>query len=412
MKILVISFRFPPYNAVGGVSVGKTVKYLVALGHEVRVVTARDQQVPATLPMEVDAGAVVATGWLNPMRVAAFAAGGRDHVAASGFSAGRKHERFAHRLGRLYRSLIVPDNQIGWGWSAFRAGFRLATTWRPDIIYGSAPPYTALVAASVIASRTGIPWVAGLRDLWSDNPYRAIRLARLDRALESRVLRSAAGVVATTEEAEDVVRARFRVATATVMNGYDPDDLRGRSLGSSSEELRVVYTGVLVHDRRDPTPLFHAMRALREEGRTVVADFYGRDSALAARAAAQTGVEDLVSVHGPVAYGDSLQVQRDADLLLLLQWNIPAERGICPAKLFEYAAARRPVLGIGPDGGVAARLLRDFGMGVVLQRPDEIAGELRRLMDEKARTGSLPDVAPQPPHELSRERQVEKLASF
>jgi glycosyltransferase involved in cell wall biosynthesis len=412
MKILVVSFRFPPYNAVGGVSVGKTVKYLVALGHDVRVVTARDQQVPTTLSMEVDAHAVMATGWLNPMRVAEVVAGGRDHVAATGFSAGRKHERLVYRIGRLYRSLIIPDQQIGWGWSAFRAGCRLARTWRPDVIYGSAPPYTGLLAASGIASRTGIPWVAGLRDLWSDNPYRRIQLARLDRALEFRVLSSAAGIVVTTEEAEDVIRARFRVPTATVMNGYDPDDACERSLESSPEELRVVYTGVLNHDRRDPTLLFHAMRTLRAEGRTVVADFYGRDSVLAAKAGARVGVGDLVSVHGAIPYGDSLQVQRDADLLLLLQWNNPAERGVCPAKIFEYAAARRPVLGIGPDDGVVARLLGEFGMGVVLQRPDDIAGELRRLMDEKARAGGLPDVASQPPDELSRERQVEKLARF
>jgi hypothetical protein len=412
LKILVMSFRFPPYHSVGAVSVGKTVKYLVAFGHEVRVVTARDQQVPTTLPMDVDPRSVVATGWVNPMRLAEAVAGGRDRVAKSGFSAASRNERLVHRVGDVYRSLMIPDKEIGWGWPAFRAGYRLAVGWRPDVIYASAPPYTALLAARAVASRAGIPWVAGLRDLWADYPHRGTHFARLDRALESRVLSSAAGAVVTTEEAAEVIRARYGMSTATVMNGYDPDDVRERTFESSPEELRIVYTGVLMHDQRDPGPLFHAMRGLRDERRIVVADFFGRDSAIAAKAADHAGVGDLVSGEGPIPYGDSVQAQRDADVLLLLQSNHPAERHTCPAKLFEYAAARRPVLCIGPDDGVVARLLREFGMGAVLQRPDDIARELRRLLDVKAHAGRIPDLAPEPPDELSRVRQVEKLDLF
>jgi hypothetical protein len=412
LKILVMSFRFPPYHSVGAVSVGKTVKYLVALGHEVRVVTARDQQVPSTLPIDADPRSVVATGWLNPMRLAEAVSGGRDRVAKAGFSAGSRNDRLVHRVGNVYRSLMIPDKEIGWGWPAFRAGYRLAAGWRPDVIYASAPPYTALLAARAVASRAGIPWVAGLRDLWVDYPHHGTHPTRLDRALESRVLSTAAGAVVTTEESAEVIRARYGMSTATVMNGYDPDDLRERTLQSSPDELRIVYTGILMHDQRDPSPLFHAMRELREGGCTVIADFFGRDAAIAAKAADHAGVGDLVSGEGPIPYEDSVQAQRDADVLLLLQSNKPAERHTCPAKLFEYAAARRPVLCIGPDDGVVARLVGEFGMGVVLQRPDDIARELRRLLDVKAHAGRIPDVAPEPPEELSRVRQVEKLARF
>jgi hypothetical protein len=280
------------------------------------------------------------------------------------------------------------------------------------VIYASAPPFTALLATGAVASRTGIPWVAGLRDLWSDYPHRGVRLARLDRALESWVFASAAGAVVTTSEAEHILRARFSLPIATVMNGYDPDDVSERRHDANPDELRIVHTGIFMHDRRDPTPLFLAMRALRAQGRSVFADFYGRDSTVAMRTAETAGVADLVTTHGSVAHQDSLRVQRNADLLLLLQRNHDTERHVCPAKLFEYAAARRPVLGIGPLNGVVSRLLDTFSMGVVLQGPDDIARELRRLLEVKARTGQVPDVASEPPAELSRERQVEKLARF
>jgi hypothetical protein len=51
-------------------------------------------------------------------------------------------------------------------------------------------------------------------------------------------------------------------------------------------------------------------------------------------------------------------------------------------------------------------------MGMVLQHPNDIARELRRWTELKARLGHVPDVAPVPPDELSRERQVATLASF
>jgi hypothetical protein len=223
---------------------------------------------------------------------------------------------------------------------------------------------------------------------------------------------SAAGIVVTTEEAERVIRDRFRIPTATVMNGYDPDDLRERTRESRSNELRIVYTGVLIHDQRDPAPLFEAMRAVRAEGRAVAADFFGRDSAVVEKAAERFAVRDAVEAHAPIPYSESLQVQRDADVLLLLQGNNPLERMICPAKLFEYAAARRPVLGIGPRGTVAERLLRQYGMGTVVQDRYDIAAELRQLIDRKAEIGTLPDVALRPPDDLSRRTQVERLSHF
>ena len=43
MRILFISFFFPPYNAIGCVRTGKTAKYLMRFGHDVRVISAREQ---------------------------------------------------------------------------------------------------------------------------------------------------------------------------------------------------------------------------------------------------------------------------------------------------------------------------------------------------------------------------------
>lgn len=413
MKILVVSFRFPPFNSAGAVSIGKTAKYLVSSGHDIRVVTAGDQRLPRTLRMDVDPDLVHATRWFDPLRAAAVLAGGKERVAASGFSAGRKHHRLLHRLGSVYRRVMIPDREIGWALPALRTAARLVEQWHPDVIYASAPPYTSLIVASALSHRSGVPWVAGLTDLWSDNPYNPYRGTRFDhlyRALEVRVLSSAAGIVVTTDEAAEIIQARYRKPIATVMNGYDAKEVRERTRRPTSEELRIVHTGVLMHELRDPTPLFLAMNDLRARGHRVVVDFFGRDSAIAFEAAQRIGVSDLVSVHGPISHEEVLEVQRDADILLVLQWN--GDRIACPQKIFEYAAARRPILSIGPDDGPVARLLHQFEMGVVARHPEDIARELLRQSRLKRDTGQVPDVSQEPPGELSRSRQIEKMVEL
>src|SRR3954470_13508009 len=65
MRILIVSYAFPPFNSIGGVRVGKTAKYLVHAGHDVRVIAAQDQPFAPTLPLEIPEQNVRYTRWLN-----------------------------------------------------------------------------------------------------------------------------------------------------------------------------------------------------------------------------------------------------------------------------------------------------------------------------------------------------------
>jgi len=44
-------------------------------------------------------------------------------------------------------------------------------------------------------------------------------------------------------------------------------------------------------------------------------------------------------------------------VLLLLSWNDPNEKGVIPAKIYEYLAAKRPILSIGKVGGGEVSLM-------------------------------------------------------
>ena len=66
---------------------------------------------------------------------------------------------------------------------------------------------------------------------------------------------------------------------------------------------------------------------------------------------------------GYLPHDETVREQRAADILLLPLRREPEYAKVLPGKIFEYLAARRPVLGIGQSDGAAARILRDAGAG-------------------------------------------------
>jgi glycosyltransferase involved in cell wall biosynthesis len=106
------------------------------------------------------------------------------------------------------------------------------------------------------------------------------------------------------------------------------------------------------------------------------------------------GIDDAWEETGFVPFRQAVAAQRAADALLLL---IPHADGrgdsVVSGKVYEYLAARRPVLAAVPPAGVAAGLVREAGAGEVVDSDDWGAQSraLEALVDRR-RNGGLPDV--------------------
>ena len=120
----------------------------------------------------------------------------------------------------------------------------------------------------------------------------------------------------------------------------------------------------------------------------------------------------LVEVHSSVAYRESLGIQRSSDVLLLLLWDDPRERGVYTGKVFEYFGARRPILALGPKDNVAAALIERRGAGFVSNDPAAIAGRLRDWIGEKDACGSIAPLPEEKLFGLSRGEQARRLERF
>jgi glycosyltransferase involved in cell wall biosynthesis len=414
----VVSYAFPPYNSIGGLRVGKTVKYLLKSGHDVRVLTAQDQPFRPTLAVEAPPENVIYTQSFNVRKPAEAALGKNANAAAENKlpQGGRLSGTLKKALGFPLRTFVYfPDAFIGWMPYALGAGKRLIESWKPDLILASSPPPTSLLVAHRLSKRFGIPWVAELRDLWVDHHYYnqpGWRKA-VETRLERKVLSSAAGLVTVSEPLAETLRAKYGRLTAVVLNGFDPGDYPAKVAPvSGSEEIRIVYTGATYPGKQDASPLFAALRQLGPLAEKVRVVFYGSYLNVVREMAARHGVEHLVEVMAPIPYKESLRAQSEADVLLLLLWTDPRERGVYTGKLFEYIGARRPILAVGGGGCVAAELIKNRQVGVVINDPGEIAAQLQKWIQTKHESGTIPEVSEESLVGISREEQAGVLENF
>lgn len=440
MKILMVSWFFPPANTIGAVRMGRMARYLSQQGHDLKVLAASDLPFPKTLPLEIPPEQVLYAPWADVnafpnkltdtakrlLRPILGSAGDQPRsgspdpqkIAAPNeqSSAPGALKRLQSALGELYGNAVnLPDARIGWMPYAMSKGSELLSRWTPDVIYATGPPFTGLLIGYRLSKKFDIPLVSELRDRWVDDPYYPPPAWRLwiDGSLERRVIKRSSALVTVSEPWAEDYRAKYGKPVAVVYNGYDPEALDGvASLGASEDvALRIVYTGGIYPGRRDPAPLFEAMQSLNLSPDRIRMDFYGTNPDHVSPLAQKYGVESLVSVHPPVTHREAVELQQSADILLLMQWNDPREQGNVPGKLFEYMGARRPVLLLGLENGVPAAFLRERQAGFYGANPVSIAEQLKIWLDMK-RNGGIPPLPETSRSGLTRDDQYSKLDRF
>jgi glycosyltransferase involved in cell wall biosynthesis len=361
---LVVAYHFPPESSSSGVlRTLKYVRYLGGFGWRTTVVTLNrdayevtDPRLEEQIPRDVH---VIRTPFVDVKR----------HLAIK---------------GKYLSVLAIPDRLIGWWPWAVAAGSRVLKEDPMDLIYSTSPYATAHLVALTLSRRSGIPWVADVRDPLYDEPPEAgtTRLGHFAaRRLERLVVRRAHRIVTTTARLRDTLAGRYSMEPqekfVAIPNGYDEEDF-SRKAGPSppADELLIVHAGVISESFRDPRPLFEAVswavaaggvELSRVRFRFLGGGSFGESPEMRA-AVERAGLASRVEFLPRVSYEASLMELNRASVLLLLQASQDTVDSV-PAKTFEYLRAGRPVLALVPDGATAD-VMRDTGGGWVVDPID------------------------------------------
>lgn len=363
-SVLMIAAAFPPTGGPGVQRTAKFAKYLPQFGWTPRIWTVNGPKGLNGLPRDLS---LVAD--LPP-----------DCIVHSANKTGsRALTRVIGRLHQHLRQRPFPDDCSSWALHSVKPLVQVIEQDRIDVMYSTFSPASNHLLALELKRRTGLPWVADFRDLWTDD-YRycetsaARRLA--ERRLEQEILEAADVVIGVTERqtailADHVPTARDKFVTIT--NGFDPADFpstwNGREPSSEPMgcEARLTLAHVGRFDRWRAVDAWYAglrrfVEHIGPDRDRFVLHIVGHANETTRRRLCETGAR--CEFTGYVSHTEAVRRMRGASALLLSVPDGPNADTVIPAKLFEYLASGRPILVVGPEGGECERLAQGCHAGL------------------------------------------------
>ncbi|MBI4718004.1 MAG: glycosyltransferase [Planctomycetes bacterium] len=403
-RVLMVAAAFPPTGGPGVQRPAKFAKYLPTFGWQPIVWTLpplddlpEDHTLAAELPPEVVVHRVGGGSWARALRRAV------RGLVRGGSAGGRIGRALEWRLTRWMAREPLPDDCVYWAKSGVRAAARLVARERINAIYSTFSPPSDHLLGMWLKRRTGRPWVADFRDLWTDD-YRyhepSPRRREAHRRLEQEILETADVVLGVTPRQTEILADRVphqRHKFVTITNGFDPADF-----AAPLPEPRGGGRFTLAHvGRLDRNRVSNALLA----GLRAFADHLGsRRGRVVLRIVGHAGDEVRQKLQrtslpceftGEVAHATAIAEMRSADALLLCVHDGPNADSVILGKLFEYLAAGRPILCLGPARGQCATIVRGHNAGLVVpfDRVTPVTDALQTLYRAAASGRPLPGAA-------------------
>lgn len=296
---------------------------------------------------------------------------------------------------RLREVLTYPDQYGGWKSPAIKTGNQLIQAENIKAIITDCPPVTGLIVASMLKANYKLPWLVYFSHLWSQNngyPYSNLR-RWFETRLELKTLSQADVMITHSQPLVDKLRVLHKGKRVLFnFEGFDPETIDNPP-GKLSEKFTITYTGSFAPSLREPTKLFIALHNLlsREtiERDRVEVRFYGPEEIWVDSEIEKYELSGIVKQYGMVPMSVAQAKQRESQVLLNPKWDDPRDPGIYSGKIFEYLAARRPILATGKYEDVVDELLADTGVGISVSSEEDVERALVKMYQEYCDKGEV-----------------------
>ena len=381
-RVLVIAYYWPPSGGSGVQRWVKFCKYLPQEGWQPVVFAPENADYPsldpsldADLPKDLE---VLRGRIWEPYAAYRKLLGGKNaSTQVTEISSGKK--TWKQRLSLWIRAnLFVPDPRVGWVKPSVKTLKAYLTEHPVDVIVTTGPPHSVHLIGLHLHKALGTPWIPDFRDPWSRMYYlKYLPMTEKTwnklRRQEQTVLDSCSTVLACTPLVQEEFQAQTHTPVACITNGFDEADFAERLLPRWDGHFNITHTGLFAADG-NPLALWKVLGILaasepgfREDLRIRLVGKVDKEILESIKAA---GLSANVVALGPQNHATAILEQRAATILILPMRNDAQYRPILPGKLFEYLAARRPILGIGQEDGAMARVLFSAKAGITADWED------------------------------------------
>jgi len=252
-------------------------------------------------------------------------------------------------------NFFIPDARIGWVKPSVAYLKKYLLEHPVETVVTTGPPHSLHLIGLQLKKECKLPWVADFRDPWTTIHYHeSLRLSassrRKHKQLEASVLQQADAVTVTSATTKKQFELITPKTVHLVTNGFEP---KAEITAKLDAKFSLAHIGSLLAER-NPIVLWEVVSELaaevegfREDVEITLAGVVG-DSIL--RSLSSFGLTANIRNLGYVSHDEAVQLQHNAQILLLLEIDSLETKVIIPGKLFEYLSAQRPIIALGPEG--------------------------------------------------------------
>lgn len=376
-KVLIITYYWPPSGGSGVQRWLKFSKYLPEFGWQPIIFTPSNPEYPAIdegllkdIPKEA---VVIKIPIKEPYYYYKALTGKKQESVSTGFLSEKKSNAKLEGFAKWVRgNFFIPDARKWWISPATKYLNNYLKENHIDAIISTGPPHSMHLVAENIASKNNIPWIADFRDPWTKiDFYHELNLSnwadKKHKTLEKKVIQNATKVITIgktmASEFNDIVNREIDV----IYNGFDGADVSNVEV-ETDKKFSIVHTGLMAPSR-NPIRLWETLSYLVKENtefaENLVIRLIGKVDVSVKSSIDSFGLTNFVEYVDYLPHNKIVEEQRKARVLLLVINDTPNAKGILTGKMFEYLAASRPILCVGPQDGEAGELLQKAGHYVV-----------------------------------------------
>ena len=421
-KVLIVAYYWPPAGGPGVQRWLKFTKYLpdfnvtpIVYIPENPNYPIKDESLVDQIPAEVT---VIGQPIKEPYKLARLIGTKASKTMSSGVISETSKQGLIERLMLFVRgNFFIPDARKNWVKPSVKFLSNYIETHSIDTVITTGPPHSLHLIGLKLKQKLNLKWIADFRDPWTTIGYHnKLKLTNFARqkhkALEQEVLNTADQIIVTSNITKKEFAHISSKPISVITNGYDDSSITKQPL---DKKFNISHIGSLLSDR-NPNVFWEVLSDLTRDNKIfqecLQLNLIGVVSKEILKTIEAYGLSQYVNLMGYVSHEEALLLQRQAQVLLMIEINSEDTQCIIPGKLFEYMHANRPIMAIGPETSDVENIIKSTNTGHYFSYKDYDALE-QTLLDyfEAYRKGSL-QVHPIGLQQYHRKSLTKKLADL
>jgi len=371
VKALIITYYWPPAGGPGVQRWLKFVTYFKEFGIEPIVYIPENSHYPLideSLLNEVPEGIeIIRFPIKEPYGFAKMFSKKKTNKISSGIISNKKQSVLEKAMLWVRGNFFIPDARVGWVKPSVKFLEKYISENNINTIITTGPPHSLHLIGMQLKDKTNVKWLADFRDPWTTIHYhKSLRLSKSSQEkhtyLERKVLNKADQIVVTSLNTKKEFSKLTQKPIEVITNGFEPSDIKS----ALDTKFSLVHIGSLLSNR-NPEVLWEILSEINEENENFNKDLelklIGIVGEEIIKSIKKYKLSENCKVVGYVSHKEALQFQKNAQILLLIEMDSEETKAIIPGKLFEYLAAERPIIALGPEGSDVAHIISETNSG-------------------------------------------------